>query len=639
MNDAPQGGRLPPAEIARRAFKALAERKLIPTPDTFSEVYFEIAGGRSAAASSQGVIKDLLRDLVRNNRLTSAEATSVVELAGRYEWMAVREAVDRALARRAGAAAGNWPHAALALIKQIDALHGSWTRGRKIEAVSRVIDVAADQPDVALDRLQRLIESWGPNMAPLARSEDAATTTAITAAPPFALPVVPPPAASPGAPAVAAKTAMPAPAAAIAEGARAAAPRFGAEFKRDTQAAEARTEADAWKQVALRSMRLLEQTCGESTSARTKLSEYAAQQATPLTAEDIARLVPRFTDAAAVIERQIAEERKVRIGLQRLLGLLCDNMKTLTPDEAWLAGQLEPIRALLSGPLDSAQLSQAELQLAAVIAHQAGARSSLQEAKVALKEILATLIERLGGVGDSTGRFYEQVDDYQKQLERATDFGTLSRVVQGLLAETSLVRQDVQKSRDELLAARRKVEAYERRVRALELELTQVSTLVQKDPLTHLLNRRGLEDAFRIETARAARYVAPLVFMMLDVDNFKRVNDSYGYIAGDRALVHLAQVMHATMRPTDLIGRLGGEEFAVLFQATDIDEAIQATERLQRELARRPLAYERQSIPITFSAGAVLWRTGESLEDLIRRADEALYGAKRAGKNRVEKAP
>jgi len=92
------------------------------------------------------------------------------------------------------------------------------------------------------------------------------------------------------------------------------------------------------------------------------------------------------------------------------------------------------------------------------------------------------------------------------------------------------------------------------------------------------------------------------------------------------------------LRPTDLLARLGGEEFAVLFPATELEEAAQATERLQKELVRSKFVFEGQRASLAFSAGVATWHRAEVLEELIRRADAALYAAKRAGKNRVSKA-
>nr|MCU0951966.1 diguanylate cyclase [Burkholderiaceae bacterium] len=511
MNPTELPGRQSQGEIARRALKTLAERRLIPTPDTFADVYFEMAGLRPGAGSAAGVVKELLRDLLKSNRLSAQEGNQLVELATRHEWPAVREGLDKVLARRAGAAGGNWPAMALLLLKQADALHPNWTRGRKLDAVARVIDGAGNEPEVALERLHKLVDSWGPAMAtlPKPREEERDPLTANTQ---------PLPADFPGL--------MP------------AAQRYAAdpdELERlKAQAAAAQSAGDAWKQVALRALRVLEHGVSEGSPAQQKLREYAHQHGRVLPSEDIGKLVPRFVDVVAAIDRQLMEEHKVKGGLQRLLALLCDNMKSLSPEEAWLAGQLEPIRALLAGPMHSQQLAEAEARLSQVIGQQSGARRSLQEAKLALKEMLATLIERIGTMGNSTGKFYEQVGAYQAELEKATDFETLSRVIKGLLADTQVVRTDIQQSREDLMNARRKVEAYETRVRQLEKELMTVSTLVQKDPLTHALNRRGLEEAFRIETARSTRYATPLSLAIIDLDDFKKLNDSLGHLAGDR---------------------------------------------------------------------------------------------------------
>jgi len=122
---------------------------------------------------------------------------------------------------------------------------------------------------------------------------------------------------------------------------------------------------------------------------------------------------------------------------------------------------------------------------------------------------------------------------------------------------------------------------------------------------------------------------------MMDLDNFKQVNDRLGHVAGDRALIHFVTTVHATMRPTDLTARSGGEEFAVLFPACSVKDGAEAVERLQRELARRPFQFEKERLVLTFSAGVAEWRPGETLEQVMQRADASLYAAKRAGKNRV----
>jgi len=597
MNDLPQGA-LSPAEAARRTLKLLAERRQTPTPESFAEAYQEVTGRGSGVAAQ--VIKEVLRDFVRSGRVSSQEAAQALQRAKDNDWRAVHEALAQAIERRVGAVGTHWPSTTLALLKQADGLHANWTRARKLDAVTRVIDASGDQPDVALERLSKLIESWGPALA--------------TVRPPE--PIVEPPAAP------------------LAVTKPAARP---IDTIADEALKNARAAAEAWQQVAQRALRLLEQSCGDGVPATGKLREYQRQHAR-VAVDELGKLVPRFTDVVASVERRLEEQNKIKAGLARMLALLCDNMRSLTPDETWLAGQLEPIRALLSGPLSADDLSIAEHSLAMVIERQANARRSLQDAKVALKEMLATLIERIGTMGDSTGKFYQQVGSYQIKLEGANDFETLSTVIRGLLADTKTMRADIQSSHNELLDARRKVESYETRVRELERELSQVATLVQRDPLTHAMNRRGLEEAFRIEVSRAQRYGSDMSFLMIDVDNFKQVNDSLGHLGGDRALVHLAQTLHATLRPTDVLVRLGGEEFGVLLPSTSLADAKAVGERLRRELARRAFQFEGKPCPLAFSGGLAQWRGGESLEQWLERADAAMYRAKRAGKDRIEEA-
>jgi len=147
-----------------------------------------------------------------------------------------------------------------------------------------------------------------------------------------------------------------------------------------------------------------------------------------------------------------------------------------------------------------------------------------------------------------------------------------------------------------------------------------------------------MEDAMAREIARATRSKKPLCVSVLDVDNFKKLNDTHGHAAGDAALVHLAKVIKHTVRPTDVIARYGGEEFIIILTETGLDEAVKVTGRLQRELTKRFFLHNNERLLITFSAGVAEYRPGDTDESLFQRADKAMYQAKVQGKNRVVRA-
>jgi diguanylate cyclase len=144
-----------------------------------------------------------------------------------------------------------------------------------------------------------------------------------------------------------------------------------------------------------------------------------------------------------------------------------------------------------------------------------------------------------------------------------------------------------------------------------------------------------MEEALEREVARFLRHQSTLCLAMLDIDNFKKLNDTYGHHVGDAALVHLANVIRETIRPQDTLARYGGEEFVILLPETPLDDAVVALTRLQRELTRKFFMNNNEKMLITFSAGVAEIGTDEPSQAAMKRADEAMYLAKRAGKNRV----
>ena len=204
-----------------------------------------------------------------------------------------------------------------------------------------------------------------------------------------------------------------------------------------------------------------------------------------------------------------------------------------------------------------------------------------------------------------------------------------------VLREMRAAQDEALASRDRMVAVHREVEEAEERIRMLEAELQHMSELVREDQLTGTLNRRGLDDVFERESARADRRNTPMCVALLDLDNFKKLNDTYGHLAGDNALRHLVRIVKDTLRSMDVIARFGGEEFVILLPETTVEAASQTMTRLQRELTKHFFLHDNEKVLITFSAGVALRNPNEDQASLVKRADKAMYQAKQTGKNRV----
>jgi diguanylate cyclase (GGDEF)-like protein len=162
-----------------------------------------------------------------------------------------------------------------------------------------------------------------------------------------------------------------------------------------------------------------------------------------------------------------------------------------------------------------------------------------------------------------------------------------------------------------------------------------LSNLATQDPLTRLLNRRGLDDALQVSRAQAARRSLPTSAIMVDIDHFKQVNDSFGHEIGDQVLRQVADTITRLCRSSDVIARTGGEEFLLVLPETDLDSARILAERIREAIGERPLLVDSQRIGITVSLGVSSVVGDLNLDELSLEADRAMYLAKRGGRNRV----
>jgi len=165
--------------------------------------------------------------------------------------------------------------------------------------------------------------------------------------------------------------------------------------------------------------------------------------------------------------------------------------------------------------------------------------------------------------------------------------------------------------------------------------------MAETDALTGFFNQRYFHETLRRESLRAQRYDRRLALVIVDLDDFKAVNDRHGHAVGDEVLVGIASLLRSRLRPRDSAGRIGGEEFLLLLPNTDADGARAVVDRLREAAAHCAPSAAQPALRVTFSAGVAAAAAGETVEALYARADQALYLAKAAGRDRcvVSSAP
>ena len=173
---------------------------------------------------------------------------------------------------------------------------------------------------------------------------------------------------------------------------------------------------------------------------------------------------------------------------------------------------------------------------------------------------------------------------------------------------------------------------------ALEAANDRLRRMAARDHLTGLPNRRALDELFDQEVSLTEMSGAPLSVILVDLDHFKAINDTWGHAVGDDSLVRCAEALTSRCRPTDVVGRFGGDEFLVLLPGTRLEDAEDVAERLRSGIPAIPMDwFFLPRPPLTMSLGVAQYRPGEPSAVLIRRADAALYRAKRAGRDRTER--
>jgi diguanylate cyclase len=238
----------------------------------------------------------------------------------------------------------------------------------------------------------------------------------------------------------------------------------------------------------------------------------------------------------------------------------------------------------------------------------------------------------------------QQVDGLHSSVQDATDLNSLKGLVESRLNGLLGTMEQYQRQRDEreqLVGGRlqtllERVASMEQEARGFRQHLEEQRQKALLDPLTGLPNRAAWSERLDLEVARWQRYGGELLLAVVDIDHFKRINDGYGHLAGDKVLKIIANELHKRLRKTDFMARFGGEEFVLLIPTTPLDGGLQLLETLRASIEACPFHFKGERVTITLSAGISEFAEGERGEQVFARADQALYRAKGWGRNRVE---
>lgn len=346
-------------------------------------------------------------------------------------------------------------------------------------------------------------------------------------------------------------------------------------------------------------------------------------------------LQPMLADLGFRLSFAAEDQSAIRAGLLASLQLIFQNIGELSLDDRWLQGQADALQAAAEPPLTLRSLDDLQKRLKDVIVKQSESRQRSLDAQAQMKDMLASFIARLSQMTESSGVYQDKIEQCADRLGAVRSLEEMAPVLQEVISATRAMALDSRVHRDELQSLQDKTAATQAEIGRLQEALENASAQARHDPLTGALNRKGLDEAADREVARARRAGTAVCIGLLDIDNFKQINDRLGHASGDAALVHLAQVARESLRAQDTLARYGGEEFVVVMPDTPPAEGVAVLQRLQRELTKRFFLANNDKVLITFSAGVSAVSASDTPGDALKRADQAMYLAKKAGKNRV----
>ena len=612
-----QDRNLTPLMLARETLQQLSSLKIPPTPDNYHRVYNQIAGKSESTISENAAkfLKELISEFPRHTPDLLKYANALEQALEAKNWYKYKATFIKFIeteftSKNKLTELGNgtsdseaiiqWGGMIEALLKQLESNYGTLTIAKKRVALNHVLTKFYQDPEQLYIKLEALIDSW--IKSPVSSQEQIDSLEEISLS--------------------------------TQQNNLSVQNWHSNHIESEKQCAT----THSIDQLLELQAQMLESIAGSQIddAVLTEEARVLAQQLRTIQNEqEMEQCVSRFKQFCLKFELLGENGIKLQQGLLKLLNLLINSTGYLLSEDPWVMNKLIMLQEAISKPLDLRNIAQAEHYLEEIIQNQETIKQSLNEAKSIMKQMVSSLISNIEELSDSTGEYHDKLGYYSEKINQTDDIKILNQFLVEVMQETKQMQESASNYRNDFLTARAEVSLAQNKINQLETELSKMCEKVHEDHLTGVLNRRGLDNAFEREASRAARHQAPLCYALLDIDNFKQLNDTHGHKVGDDVLVYLVESVKDTTRPEDVVSRYGGEEFVILLPNTKLEEAVDILSRIRRNLTKKFFLHENKRLLITFSAGVAQHQPGEPQENTFKRADEALYRAKKGGKNQI----
>ena len=252
-----------------------------------------------------------------------------------------------------------------------------------------------------------------------------------------------------------------------------------------------------------------------------------------------------------------------------------------------------------------------------------------------LKVVIKSIVDSLNSLGESENSIVDSLHQHVTGIESIIQLDNIEEITEKLTQLSKDLRRTINKVKREIGKTKQELEKTQKSLEELKTELEKYREKSIIDELTQVLNRRGIMEILQREFARSKRFNTPLSVGIVDLDDFKKINDTYGHLIGDKVLKTVASIIKNNLRITDAVGRYGGEEFLIVLPDTDSEAAEIAAEKLRKAVEKKVFKYKDETFKVTISIGIAQRKETDTLESLLQRADEALYLSKKSGKNRI----